>query len=72
MARIIYRDKKTGRFTKRATWKRSKAKNGKRYVRERILSKPKKRRREREEEEEFEDIELVGGFDSPGGKRKKR
>ena len=30
-----FRDRKTGRFVSRATWRRSKAHGGKRYVRER-------------------------------------
>lgn len=79
MARIIYRDKDSGRFVKRATWTRSKAQGGKRYVRQKVKQKPEptpesapepEEEPEQEEPEEFEDIELVGGFDSPGKKKK--
>lgn len=88
MARIVYRDSKTGRFAKRATWERSKAQGGTRYVRKRIVSRVSARpstpsvpvpvpervepeELERElEEGDVEEIELVGGFDSPGRKRR--
>jgi hypothetical protein len=38
---MIYRDRKTGRFASRATWKRSHARGSRRYVREK--PKPKQR-----------------------------
>ena len=79
---VRYRDKKTGRFVSASTWKRSKAQGGKRYTR--IFPIPKKRKKRPilrpaplpkprkwpKEIEEFEEIELVGGFDSPGRKKK--
>lgn len=72
MAQVTYRDRKTGRFVKKATWQRSIARGGKRYKRER--PKPKRKRKlsrpPKPPIEEFETIELVGGFDSPGKKRK--
>lgn len=37
-----YRDRKTGRFAKKSTWKRSKAHGGKRYKREKIKRKRKR------------------------------
>lgn len=40
--RTVYRDSKTGRFVKRSTWKRSKAKGGKRYKRERVKAPKRK------------------------------
>jgi len=79
---FIYRDKRTGRFASKKTWKRSKARGGKRYVRQGIVLPARGRKRVRravrlpvvrprvEEIEEFEEIELVGGFDSPGRKKK--
>ncbi len=33
---FVYRDKKSGRFTSKSTWKRSKARGGTRYVRQRL------------------------------------
>lgn len=39
--RTIYRDKLTGRFAKRSSWTRSKAKGGKRYVRQTLTVKKK-------------------------------
>lgn len=33
---MIYRDKKSGRFVSESTWKRSKARGGTRYVRQRL------------------------------------
>ena len=41
-----YRDHQTGKFVSHATWKRSKARGGTRYRRERPEPKPKKKRRE--------------------------
>ena len=37
--RYIYRDRNTGRFAKKTTWKRSKAHDGTRYKRKRIKKK---------------------------------
>ena len=42
MTRYVYRDRKTGRFTKKSTWKRSRSLGGKRYVRS--LLKPRSKR----------------------------
>src|SRR5580692_5882672 len=36
----VYRDKKTGRFVSESTWKRSKARGGTRYVRQRAKARP--------------------------------
>lgn len=41
MKRTIYRDRLTGRFAKRSSWTRSKAKGGKRYVRQSLTVKKK-------------------------------
>lgn len=72
-----FRDKKTGRFVARATWKRSKAHGGTRYVREktpvakRKLPEPEEFTQEEidraieEEFEEDEEAEYEGAFDSP-------
>jgi hypothetical protein len=39
----VYRDSKTGKFVKKSTWRRSRARGGDRYKRERITArKPKK------------------------------
>lgn len=74
---IIYRDKKTGRFIKKSTWKRSKSFGGKRYVRqsfeleEEEIEEEESEEEEMEEEEEITDEsgeeieEIQGGFDSP-------
>jgi len=70
VAHVIYRDKKTGRFVKKATWKRSKTKGGKRFKRERLKPKRKFVPPPPVPPEEFEEIELIGGFDSPGRKKK--
>jgi len=40
-----YRDKKTGRFVSKKTWQRSRARGGKRFLRERIASKEAPRKR---------------------------
>ena len=73
---VIFRDKKTGRFVSRSTWKQSKAHGGNRYVRERKPAQRTRRpaRRALTEEEideleeqlaESEEEEIAGGFDSP-------
>jgi len=36
----VYRDKKSGRFVSEATWKRSKAHGGTRYIRQRTKTRP--------------------------------
>jgi len=36
---VVYRDKKTGRLVSQATWKRSKARGGTRYVRQRVKAR---------------------------------
>ena len=41
---VIYRDKKSGRFVSEATWKRSKAQGGTRYVRQRLKVRHDNRR----------------------------
>lgn len=41
MKQTVYRDSKTGRFSSKATWKRSKSHGGSRYKRERINRKEK-------------------------------
>lgn len=43
--RTIYRDSKTGRFTSKSTWNRSKGHGGSRYVRSLIVIKGKRPRR---------------------------
>jgi hypothetical protein len=45
VTRTIYRDRKTGRFSSKSTWKRSKAKGGDRYVRQRVKVKVKAKKR---------------------------
>jgi hypothetical protein len=45
MKRTIYRDRKTGRFVSRSTWKRSRARKGIRYVRERARRPVVRRKR---------------------------
>jgi hypothetical protein len=63
-----YRDRQTGKFASKATWKRSRAHGGSRFRREhtRTLSKPGRKEIERAiEEEEEEEIEYGGAFDSP-------
>jgi hypothetical protein len=76
-----YRDRKTGRFVAKSTWKRSRARGGTRIKREtqsragkplrkrklpRPRTLPRPERREREErEEEEEEIEYGGAIDSP-------
>lgn len=40
MKRTIYRDRLTGRFAKKSSWKRSKAQGGKRYVRQTLTPRP--------------------------------
>jgi hypothetical protein len=42
---IFYRDKKSGRFVSEATWKRSKAHGGTRYVRQRSILRPQNLRK---------------------------
>jgi hypothetical protein len=39
-APVIFRDKKSGRFVSEATWKRSKAHGGTRYIRQRTKARP--------------------------------
>lgn len=59
---IIYRDTKTGKFSKKSTWQRSKARGGTRYKRQNVQV----RERESEiEKPEWEIEEIAGGFDSP-------
>lgn len=69
-----YRDRETGQFVSRSTWKRSKAHDGTRYKREtrRVSAMMKEARREAileelEEREEIEEqeVEYAGAFDSP-------
>jgi hypothetical protein len=40
----LYRDKKSGRFVSEATWKRSKAHGGTRYIRQRTKTRPEHQR----------------------------
>lgn len=80
-ARVAYRDKVTGRFVSRATWKRSKAHGGARFRRavlgKRTPSKrsmrpkalPGPRLKDVEDREIYDDIEFQGAFDSPGSKK---
>jgi hypothetical protein len=42
---VIYRDKKSGRFVSEATWKRSKAHGGTRYIRQRTKTRPQNLRK---------------------------
>ena len=42
---VIYRDKQSGRFVSEATWKRSKAHGGTRYVRQRTKTHPQNLRK---------------------------
>jgi hypothetical protein len=63
---MIYRDKKTGKFVSKETWKRSKAHGGLRYVREKHSKRPIRGpvrpetllEQEMREEEEREELEI--------------
>jgi hypothetical protein len=75
-----YRDRKTGRFVSKSTWKRSHARGGERYKRENPARYHRPPREEEEPEElpepfeepleEEEEPEYAGAFDSPGGKKR--
>lgn len=43
--RTVYRDRKTGRFASKATWKRSRARRGKRYARSRLIQPTRTKRK---------------------------
>lgn len=43
MRQTIYRDRQTGKFAKKSTWKRSKSHGGNRYKRERVKRKKRER-----------------------------
>jgi hypothetical protein len=76
-----YRDRESGRFVSKATWRRSRAHGGTKFrrertrrikrrkpplkVRPRALPTPEEIEREIAREEEEEEIEYAGAFDSP-------
>ena len=72
---VRYRDRDTGRFVSKKTWKRSRAHDGIRYKREFYRAPIREEEieeiiedEEEEEEEEYseeEEVEYGGAFDSP-------
>ena len=42
---VVYRDKKSGRFVSESTWKRSRARGGTRYIRQRTKTRPQNLRK---------------------------